>query len=257
MMGVGFYSVTQKNDYTEFTNSATDPGALIVAVGCIIFFVSFAGSIGVLRENTTLLRIYEVFIIIVVILEFIGGILGFAFWPEIKESLDTQVKKMITKYPYDVDLKNAIDLVQERLECCGSLNYHDWDLNRYYRCYVNPPKPIQHCSVPFSCCRIKEKQRRNYQCGYQMRSPDRHRLSAKEFVYTRGCLSILEHYFKDNLVLVAAVAIGFLLPEVIGIVLTHFFIDNIKERIDKIYEEQEFESRPPKPAGPSQATGFL
>ena len=44
-----------------------------------------------------------------------------------------------------------------QLECCGSLNYHDWNLNRYYRCYVNDPKPIQHCSVPFSCCHIKEK----------------------------------------------------------------------------------------------------
>lgn len=29
--------------------------------------------------------------------------------------MDTQVKKMITKYPYDVDLKNAIDLIQERV----------------------------------------------------------------------------------------------------------------------------------------------
>lgn len=56
MIGVGFYSVTQKNEYAEFTSSATDPGAVIVAVGCIIFFVSFAGTIGALRENTTLLR---------------------------------------------------------------------------------------------------------------------------------------------------------------------------------------------------------
>ena len=32
-----------------------------------------------------------------------------------KESLDTQIKRMITKYPYDIDLKNAIDLVQERV----------------------------------------------------------------------------------------------------------------------------------------------
>ena len=257
MMGVGFYSVTQKNEYTEFTSTSTDPGALIVAIGFIIFFVSFAGTIGALRENTTLLRIYEVFIVVVFILQFIGGILGLAFWPEVKESLDTQVKKMITKYPYDVDLKNAIDLVQERLECCGSLNYHDWDLNRYYRCYVRDPKPIQHCSVPFSCCHIEEQQRLNYQCGYQMRSPDRHRLVAKQDVYTRGCLNVLENYFKDNLVLVGAVAIAFLLPEIIGIVVTHVFIKGIKDRIDKLYEDQGFESRPPKPAGPSQATGFL
>ena len=61
MMGVGFYSVTQKNEYTEFTSTSTDPGALIVAVGFIIFFVSFAGTIGALRENTTLLRIVSDF----------------------------------------------------------------------------------------------------------------------------------------------------------------------------------------------------
>jgi hypothetical protein len=39
----------------------------------------------------------------------------FIYYLQVKESLDTQVKKMITKYPYDVDLKNAIDLVQERV----------------------------------------------------------------------------------------------------------------------------------------------
>ena len=40
------------------------------------------------------------------------------------------------------------------------------------------------------------------------------RLLAKQYVYTRGCLNVLENYFKDNLVLVGAVAIAFLLPEV-------------------------------------------
>jgi hypothetical protein len=45
--------------------------------------------------------------------------------------------------------------------------------------------------------------------------------------------------------------------QVIGIVLTHLFINDIKDRIDKMYEDEGFENRPPKPAGPSQATGFL
>ena len=56
MMGVGFYSVTQKNEYGEFSSTATDPGAVLVAIGFIIFFVSFAGTIGTLRENICLLR---------------------------------------------------------------------------------------------------------------------------------------------------------------------------------------------------------
>lgn len=257
MMGVGFYSVTQKNDYSEFTSTATDPGAVLVAVGFIIFFVSFVGTIGALRENTTLLRIYEVFIIIVLILQFIGGILGFAFWPEVKEGLDTQIKKMITKYRDDSDLRNTIDYVQERLECCGSLNIHDWDLNRYFHCYQRDPRPIEYCSVPYSCCVIKEKQRINYQCGYQMRTGKSHRLDVKKYIYTRGCLNVLELYFEDNLVLIGAVAIAFLLPEIIGIVLTHLFIDNIKDRIDKMYETDGLENRPPRPAGPSRDTDYL
>lgn len=47
------------------------------------------------------------------------------------------------------------------------------------------------------------------------------------------------------------------ISQVIGIVLTHKFIDDIKERIEKIYENEGFENRAPRPAGPSQATGYL
>ena len=56
MMGVGFWAVTQKSDYKEFSSISTDPAAVMIAVGFFIFFISFFGTVGALRENICFLR---------------------------------------------------------------------------------------------------------------------------------------------------------------------------------------------------------
>lgn len=123
----------------------------------------------------------------------------------------------------------------------------------YCKPWENPANLLYVIAVNLTGC-FALQQRINYQCGYQMRSADRHvrrrflllqmfffkafciernkyyrfffcilqRLEAKKYVYTRGCLNVLENYFKDNLVLVGAVAVAFLLPEVIHCILRFF-----------------------------------
>lgn len=55
-MGVGFWAVTQKSDYKEFSSISTDPAAVMIAVGLLIFIISFFGTVGALRENICFLR---------------------------------------------------------------------------------------------------------------------------------------------------------------------------------------------------------
>ena len=45
-----------KSDYKEFSSISTDPAAVMIAVGFFIFFISFFGTVGALRENICFLR---------------------------------------------------------------------------------------------------------------------------------------------------------------------------------------------------------
>jgi hypothetical protein len=56
MLGVGIWSVTQKSSYKELSSIATDPAAVLIAVGCLIIIISFCGTVGALRENICLLE---------------------------------------------------------------------------------------------------------------------------------------------------------------------------------------------------------
>ena len=63
MMGVGLWAVTQKSDYKEFSSISTDPAAVMIAVGALIFIISFFGTVGALRENICFLRTVSTFFV--------------------------------------------------------------------------------------------------------------------------------------------------------------------------------------------------
>lgn len=239
MMGIGFWAVTQKSDYKEFSSISTDPAIVIIVVGFFIFFISFFGTVGALRENICFLRTYMIVMIIIVILEVIAGLLAFAFWPEVQKSVDNQFKKAIEKYRDDPDLQNAIDAVQEGFKCCGSTGLNDWDTNRYFVC--GGPSP-EECSVPHTCCIRQEDQKPNIQCGWQVRK--QHRLALKNKIYITGCLDAVWEWFRNHLVIVAAVAVAFAFPEVAGIVMTHLFIGQIQEQIEAWKNPPRYKYRP-------------
>ena len=56
MLGVGIWAVTQKSSYDQLSSIATDPAAVLIAVGCLIIIISFFGTVGALRENICLLQ---------------------------------------------------------------------------------------------------------------------------------------------------------------------------------------------------------
>ena len=65
--------VSQLKDYGSLSEFATDPSMMFTALGCLIFIVSSFGVLGSLRENICLLRIYKIFLLVIIVFEFCAG----------------------------------------------------------------------------------------------------------------------------------------------------------------------------------------
>ncbi|MEE6479862.1 hypothetical protein FKM82_012388 [Ascaphus truei] len=134
-----------------------------------MFVLGFAGCIGALRENTTLLKFFSVFLGLIFFLELTAGILAFVFKDWIKDQLNFFINNNVKAYRDDIDLQNLIDFAQEYWSCCGAHGPNDWNLNIYFNCTDSNPSR-ERCGVPFSCC-VKDPAEDvpNTQCGYDVR----------------------------------------------------------------------------------------
>ncbi|XP_028397179.1 tetraspanin-17-like [Dendronephthya gigantea] len=248
LLGIGIYANAQKSEYyeryQEFYDFISDPTIAVITVACLTIVVSGIGMIGALRDNLKLLYLYLFFVVFIFTFQLVAGVLGFIFWTEVKDSVNTAFLLAIIKYRRDHDLKNAVDAVQLNLECCGSTSIDDWDRNNYFRCGA---KTIEECGVPVSCCKIKDKVSKiktlevlknssepnvehlsnvNLQCGYKTRS--QHRLTYRDEIHTRGCLDALVLWLYDNMLLVAGLVTASVIPEICGACLTFFYVAHIK-----------------------------
>lgn len=228
-VAVGGYVVSQKTGYEELSDFATDPGIILAALGCLIFFVSTFGVLGSLRENVCLLMSYKYLLMTTLVFEVFCGIVAIAFWPEVKKLIDSNLNMAIRKYSTNVDLRNMIDKLQRELECCGSLEIDDWDSNPYFSC-ANI-ESYRSCGVPWSCC--LRKYERNRQCGYGVRNNRVHVKLSNE-IYTIGCLDAGVNFFRQNIILVAILAIVFTVPLVGGVAMSHIFARQIMRQVARL-----------------------
>ena len=85
----------------EVTGIPVDPVMVIMIVGCIIFILSFAGCIGALRENITLLKFFSSVLGVIFFGQVIIGILAFIYkdWfrDRVNEFIDTTIDRYVSK----------------------------------------------------------------------------------------------------------------------------------------------------------------
>ncbi|KAG2460247.1 MICA3 monooxygenase, partial [Polypterus senegalus] len=83
-----------------------DPAIILITVGVVMFFITFCGCIGALRENIKLLRVVAI------------AVLGFFYSEQIPGTFGKFVKKAIVHYRDDIDLQNLIDYIQKEASTC-------------------------------------------------------------------------------------------------------------------------------------------
>lgn len=215
IFAVGIWAWTEKdtfNNLKRLTTVAVDPAFLLIVTGLVTFVIGFTGCIGALRENTFLLATYAFLLGLILLGELILGVLGFVCREWLKTQAKEQLQVLIRDYREDEDAQDLVDWIQSKwLQCCGITSPGDWNNNIYFNC--SSTSSPEACGVPFSCCRPEENTYANLQCGYGVRRKD----DFTDKIYNKGCVDAAQSWLDQNLVIVAAVAVGVAVVQILGI----------------------------------------
>ncbi|KAG9489802.1 hypothetical protein GDO78_005635 [Eleutherodactylus coqui] len=155
MVAIGVYARLMKHAEAAMACLAVDPALLLIAVGVLMFLITFCGCIGSLRENICLLQAFSICLTLVFLLQLAAGIVGFVFSDKARGKVSEVIKNAIVHYRDDLDLQNLIDFGQREFNCCGGISYKDWSQNIYFNC-TSENRSGERCSVPYSCCLYSE-----------------------------------------------------------------------------------------------------
>ncbi|KAM6474443.1 CD63 antigen [Liasis olivaceus] len=171
--------------------SASAAPIVILSVGVIVFFISFFGCCGAMKENYCMVTTFAVLLTLIFLVEIAAAIAGYIFKDKIQAVIKDEVQ--VEMNSYNSSGTNPFDELQKKYSCCGALNYTDW-FN------VTQFKPSR---VPRSCCK------NGTECTNR---------PTPENVYEEGCVTKIEAWLRKHIVIVAAVALGIAFFEILGII---------------------------------------
>ncbi|XP_032821320.2 CD63 antigen-like [Petromyzon marinus] len=195
-------------------NATTGAPVLLIVVGSIIFVVAFFGCFGSIKENRCMLGTFTALLVIILLVEIAAGIAAFVFKDKIKGYFTKDLEALYNKYPGKAGEAKIIDDMQQKLQCCGALNYTEW-LN--YTTWNNVQE--HRGSTPDSCC-IQV----TTDCGKGKALE-----AVPQNIFTKPCVPELEKTLHDSLVWIGAVVLGIGLAQIIGVMLTCCLMKGIKD----------------------------
>ncbi|TRY53885.1 hypothetical protein DNTS_035632, partial [Danionella cerebrum] len=211
IVAIGVYAKVERATDTVRDTFLIDPAVILILVGVVMFFITFSGCIGALRENIRLLKIFSCSLTMVFLIQLAIAILGFFYSEQTRAALGEFVKKAIVHYRDDLDLQNLMDYIQEEFECCGWNNYSDWSWNFHFNCSESNPSH-ERCPVPFSCCAHKPGETQiKTACWFEV--PSHNHLLNSTSVYLVGCADRAGAWIESHLLIVGALTLSLALPQ--------------------------------------------
>ncbi|KAH9492352.1 hypothetical protein Btru_026305 [Bulinus truncatus] len=221
----------------DVTDLFLDPYVLLSFVAGIIFLISFFGCVGALRENILLLNLFYITLTVVLVMEGLMSTLVFLFYtmPEFRQAVkvgpEEVLKKAVKDYFDNDGIRHWIDTVQKEFQCCGvsmsNSGYLDWQENIYFNCSKHNPS-VYRCSVPLSCCIFEPGEYINYRCGADIMNKEESYIL--HMINTKGCMKSFGEWLGKNDVVIGYVALGVIIPQILGVVSARFFVRQLRRR---------------------------
>lgn len=132
-------------NYSEFLEKsfAITP-IILLAAGSVTLLIAVFGIVGAFRQNIKLTIVYYLFGLVFV-LEILMATAEFVLHSLSREMLIRTLNTSIAAYPHYESVANAVDLMQQSLECCGVDGPSDWN-------GILSPDNDEFILVPKSCC---------------------------------------------------------------------------------------------------------
>ncbi|NXW65082.1 TSN8 protein, partial [Eurystomus gularis] len=203
ILGVSIWIRVSKNAQQELEiNSSLFAGVdLLIAVGSIIMVLGFLGCCGAVKESRCMLLLFFIGLLLILILQVTGGILGAVYRSQIEASLNkTLVEHMNSLQSSTEESKVFQEKFQkfERMnQCCGLLNGpEDWGNN--FNILLGTNKICE--------CDIKDP------------STDLCTSFQGRYIYKRPCGVVIIEYLQDHLLIIMGIAFGLAVIEILGLV---------------------------------------
>ncbi|XP_067936657.1 uncharacterized protein [Watersipora subatra] len=262
LIGIGIWAYTLTKDFNQNKGDDMPPdifdlifdfALLFIVFGVIVFILSFFGLLGALRENICLLKTFAICVGIVFLVELAISITVLVMATRAESALEDLLQdEAIVEYRDDINKQNVIDWFQETFECCGvGFNgWRDWEMNKYFNC---SSPGFEACSVPYSCCQKEvmykyDSEVINTRCGADTLQPILSASDVSPNIYTRGCIGAVLKFAEDNMLIVGLIAIGVVLPQIIGIGLAWTLAKQIDQQRNRYLVRESVEEAMPSEA---------
>lgn len=208
VMAVGIWTLVFKSDYISLLASGfyLASAYILVVAGVVVMVTGVLGCCATFKERRNLLRLYFILLLIIFLLETIAGILAYVYNQQLSTELKEHLKDTMTQRYHQKGhegVTSAVDKLHKEFHCCGSNNSYDWRDSLWVR-----SEAAEGRVVPDSCCKTVVPR-----CGLRDHASNIYKVEG-------GCISKLERFFQDHLLIIGAVGIGIACVQVIGMIAT-------------------------------------
>jgi len=187
---------------------------ILMVAGGVIMLVTFFGCCGVCTESPCLLYTYGTLLTLILLLE-IGAVVTAVILKDDAEIAITEgFQANLMNYGKDNATTEAWGQIQSGLKCCGVDSFKDWE----------QVDTVPKGDVPDSCCVSEISGCGKGAANATLDSGD------DERIHTTGCLVKVKDFLAENLAIVAGVAAGVVVLQLLGIVVVCCLANRMREQ---------------------------
>lgn len=131
VLGLGMWGLISKESFAQenIGSIGTDPMLILVSLGVVLTALCLLGSVGALRENCVLLKVFSAVVLVLLAAQVLAAILTYTIQDQIGGYLRSGMMTAMARYQDDLDLRFIVDEIQTNLQCCGADDFRDWEIN--------------------------------------------------------------------------------------------------------------------------------